>query len=99
MKRKWPFAQPEDLATFCRASIFEEGGAIVRVGHNSAGHWMFLDGYIEEGEEPEIVCLSHVFEHDPTIAEVADLPAGWIAERDGPGLPWRRSRLDPDEDQ
>ena len=97
--KKWPFEYPEDLATFCRASIFEQDNPIIRVGHNSAGDWMFLDGYIEEGEEPEVVCLSHVFEHDPTIAEVADLPPGWIAEREGPGKPWKRSELTPEEDE
>ena len=31
-----------------------------------------------------------IFESDPSMRELADLPLGWRAARDGPGKPWYR---------
>jgi hypothetical protein len=39
-----------------------------------------------------IVALSEIVEHDQSIAELADLPCGWFAERDAVGKPWRRTQ-------
>jgi hypothetical protein len=37
-----------------------------------------------------MVGLGIMVRHDPTILELADLPLGWVATRDGPGEAWVR---------
>jgi hypothetical protein len=34
---------------------------------------------------------------DPTLAELADLPKGWYAERVAPGQPWERFEQGPED--
>ena len=45
----------------------------------------------------ELACLHHMVEKDPTLAELADLPKGWYAERTEPGEPWERFESGPEE--
>ncbi|MGR6320555.1 hypothetical protein Q2K19_23060 [Micromonospora soli] len=45
-----------------------------------------------------VACISHIAEADPSIAELATLPTGYIAQRDEPHLPWTISAHEwPDE--
>ncbi len=37
-----------------------------------------------------LVCLHHTIDRDPSLAELADLPLGWWAERNTPDEPWYR---------
>jgi hypothetical protein len=45
-------------------------------------------------DEAMLVALRRIFERDASIAELSDLPLGWQAWRDGPDLPWQRSKRD-----
>jgi RNAse (barnase) inhibitor barstar len=39
-----------------------------------------------------LVCLKEIVAHDETVLEIANLPPGWVATREGTGLPWTRTR-------
>lgn len=52
--------------------------------------WQILCGTTNDPKDGRIVCLGCIFESDPSMRELADLPLGWRAARDGPGKPWYR---------
>ena len=49
--------------------------------------------------EAMVVGMDSIVRIDPTVAEVADLPPGWTAERDAVGAEWRRSPSVWDDDE
>jgi len=66
---------------------------IVYVGHDEDdGAWQFIASTGGDINKAMVVCLSEICEVDPTVFELADLPFGWCAERNGLGDPWRRSK-------
>lgn len=67
---------------------------ILLVAHDAEdGGWQFLDGSDEvQAEDACVVGLGEVLKRDPSIAELADLPYGWIAWRSSNGAPWQRER-------
>ena len=44
-----------------------------------------------------ISCLHHPIDNDPSLAELADLPKGWYAERAKLGEPWVRRKHEREE--
>jgi hypothetical protein len=73
--------------------VFDGGHPILLVSHDEDGDWQFLDGSDDpQVEDGVIVCLSHVLERGPSIADLADLPTGWIAWRSTADEPWRREQ-------
>ncbi len=46
---------------------------------------------------PVLRCFHQVVEVDPSLIELADLPLGWLAEREKPGDPWVREQRGADE--
>lgn len=50
------------------------------------------------GQLPVISCFHHPIDKDPSLAELADLPLGWWAERLAPGHPWIRNKHEYDSD-
>ncbi len=95
---EWPFADPQNLATFTTAHVMEQGSPILLVVHDDDGAWQFHWGGTIISADCKVVCLKEVFLLDPSIAEVADLPLGWQAERAAAGRPWTRSPRPPDAD-
>jgi len=49
------------------------------------------------GGGPVISCLHHPIDHDPSLAELADMPQGWYAERAKVGEPWVRRKHEAEE--
>jgi hypothetical protein len=91
MTKKWPFADPENLAIFTLKRIVSGGSSILFVSHDEDdGGWQFLDGAEVVIKESALVCLHHIVELDPSLVELADLPIGWSANRSSPGVPWQR---------
>ena len=87
----WPFDDPENVATMTVRQITHGGQPILLVSHDADdGMWQFLTGGPVEMADAMIVGLREVFEIDPSIAEVADLPLGWQAARSSAGAPWQR---------
>jgi len=89
----WPFKEPRNLAVFTTRQVLDEGLPVLVVAHDEEdGAWQFLCGTSElKGRDARIVCLEEMFKHDPTLGDLADLPLGWRASRDGNG-PWKRER-------
>ncbi len=100
MPDPWPFTDPENLATYTLDRILRGEAPILRVRHDGDdGAWQFLDDADVDVASARIVSLHAMVDLDPSLRDLADLPAGWGAERDAPGDPWRRSPvLDVDED-
>lgn len=91
---KWPFHDPEDVATLTVWQVTHSGQPILWVTHDADdGMWQFHTGGEVKTTDAMVVSLRDVFRLDPSIGELADLPLGWMAERSAPGKPWRRSLL------
>lgn len=90
----WPFADPRNVAVFTTTQVLRLGQPILHVSHDDDdGAWQFHTGAAQVSDgDAMIVALSTIVDHDPSICELADLPCGWIAERDGIGSPWRRAQ-------
>lgn len=56
------------------------------------GAWQSLGDSMADGGRPVISCLHHPIDNDPSLAELADLPLGWYAERAKVGEPWVRRK-------
>lgn len=91
-RKKWPFDDPPNVATISLRDIMERRAPILLVSHDADdGMWQFLDG--RDNPDPEdavILSLDCVLDLDPSIAELADLPPGWRAWREGANRPWQR---------
>ncbi|MCC7084055.1 MAG: hypothetical protein IT427_03500 [Pirellulales bacterium] len=91
MTDSWPFADPKDVAVFTVRQIVRDGKPILRVAHEvDDGAWQFLQLGTPDQADAMIVALDEIVQIDPTVAELADLPLGWRAERSSPGDPWQR---------
>jgi hypothetical protein len=95
MKDKWPFADPKNVATFTTKQILEGTKEIKHVSHDDDddGAWQFHSGDPINEEDGRIVSLEEIITIDTTILELADLPLGWVAIRDGKQHNWRRLKL------
>lgn len=95
----FPFDDPVDTAAFCTDAVARRRLYAQKVTHDTDGDWQFIDGGDDPLGEPVLVCLGCVFEHDPTLAGIADLPRGWSAWRDEHGGPWERWEREEEEDE
>ena len=92
-KDDWPFSDPKNLAVITIDRIVDGRKPILYVSHDADdGGWQLLDGGSVSETDARIVSLLSMVERDPTLLELADLPHGWAAERDGVDKPWRRIR-------
>jgi hypothetical protein len=87
---RWPFQDPDNTAAFCCEHVFSQERPILYVTHDHDGDWQFLCGQSHSDGKPRVVCLGCMVERDPTIWTLADMPAGWGADRDRPGANWNR---------
>lgn len=87
----WPFDQPSNCASITLRSIIAHGVPILHVMHDAEDHgWQFLDGKAVESENVAVVSLGAIVRLDPSVLEIADMPAGWSATRESKSSPWRR---------
>lgn len=91
----WPFDDPPNVAVLTTRSIVHDGAWIARVSRDADdGGWQFHDGAAGDPDEADalVVSLRSMVLRDGTLNELADLPEGWHAWRDGPAAPWQRAR-------
>jgi hypothetical protein len=94
----WPFDQAPDAAAITVRSVIE-GGPVLFVSHDADDHgWQFLYGREPDMDAARVVGMAEALGLDPTLAEVAHLPPGWIAWRARIGDGWRR-QLNPRPDE
>ena len=98
---RWSFADPPNLAVITVKQILLAGKPVLYVAHDSDdGGWQFLTGGRFDVADALLVTLKSMIEHDPSLAELADLPIGWHARRDNRESKWQRGPQDvaPDGD-
>lgn len=86
-----------EVAAFVCKHVLEHSRPVLLVARDD-GDWQFLCGEAHEPEEiPEVVGMNHIIDSDPGLRQILDLPAGWLAERSSPDLPWVRTMSEPDK--
>ena len=79
---KFPFDDHPDTYTITCSHILDNGEPILYVSHDGDdGMWQFLCGKTHTESEARVVSLGEVFAKDNTLADIADMPPGYIAER------------------
>lgn len=92
MPKEWPFEDPPNTAVLTVWAILDGSLPILRVRHDADdGGWQFLTGGPVSEKDAAIVALGEMVERDDSLRELADLPEGWIAERNAPSSAWERS--------
>jgi hypothetical protein len=92
MSADWPFDDPEDVAVFTIKRITDGQSSVLLVTHDEEDSgWQFLDGADVDREDATLVSLGEITGLDPSLLQLADLPVGWIAWRESPETPWKRS--------
>ncbi len=87
--KKWPFKDKLDVISITTKGIVEEGKTILYVTHDKDdGMWQFHDGTILKEEDARIVSLKEVYELDPSIGNISNIPCGWHAWRDSKDGEW-----------
>lgn len=90
----WPFDEAKNFGVYTTKQVIEDGYPILLVTHDDDGDWQFLCGTTNESEDARLVCLKEIVESNPSVAELADLPMGWQAQRDAPDQPWEKIKAD-----
>ena len=79
----WPFSDPPNLLIITVKQILHGGKPVLYVVHDADdGGWQFLTGGPFDTADALLVTLKSMIEHDPSLAQLADLPIGWSARRD-----------------
>ena len=89
LKGSWRFCDAENTAAFCCVHVFENA-PILYVTHDHDGDWQFLCGAGHAGAQPRVVCLGCMVERDSSLSFLADMPAGWGADRRSQSDDWNR---------
>lgn len=90
----WKFPDDPHTGAFLSETVHKKKEPVTYVCHEADdGAWQFLGESMSHGGGPVLSCLHHPIDDDPTIAELADLPLGWYAERSKVGEPWIRKKL------
>lgn len=88
----WPFEEDPHVGVFTTRQVME-GLPILLVTHDPDHEWQFLCGTTNADADLAHAHLHHLYESDPTIGQLADLPIGWQAWRASLDTPWERSPL------
>lgn len=90
----WPFPDdPPNVAVITTRGVMDGTDWIALAALDAEEHdWQFIGPNGAHDEEAMVVALRRVYERDPSIAEVADLPPGWKAWRVAADAPWQRGK-------
>lgn len=92
-KTDWPFDQAANVAAITTRQVIEENAEILVVVHYDDDHsWAFLCGTTDRDDDGRIIGMGTALRRDATLAQIADLPPGWIASRNYSGGIWNRKR-------
>lgn len=89
---KKSFPVHPDTAVFTTTFVALQKGTITRVTHDiDDGSWQFHTNDMFESyrEIAMIVGLQEILDMDPSILEIADMPAGFSATRADRNAPWK----------
>lgn len=94
----WPFETPVNTASFTTSFVIEGTHPILEVYHDHDGDWQFLCGTTNSSADVKLVCLGCMMGRDPSLFELADMPAGWFACRAARDQPWSREAFEDGDD-
>ena len=78
----FPFYDAPNTAAIICCHIIDDGKPVLYVSHDEDdGMWQFLCGSAHETAEARLVSLKEVFDLDPSVGELKDMPCGYCAER------------------
>ena len=97
-KSFWEFDEPRNLGVFTTTKVLDENHPILRVYHDADGDWQFLCATTNDPKDGRLVCLNEIVSQDPSVAELADLPEGWVAWRANQDAKWQREPLQASEE-
>ena len=81
----WKFAESPHTRVFLSLAVHSGEEPVTYVSHDREdGAWQFLGDSMTGGKPPALSCLHHPIDRDRSLEELADLPAGWWAERAAP---------------
>jgi RNAse (barnase) inhibitor barstar len=96
----WPFDQPPNCAVMTSSHVMRGNQTITHISHDEDDHgWQFHSAEGASVKNAMVVALKEIVAVDFTILEVADLPPGWVADRDTKGGEWRRKEAYADAAQ
>jgi hypothetical protein len=94
----WKFPGDPHAKVFISETVHSGTEPVTYVSHDvEDGAWQFLGDSMSDGGGPVISCFHHPIDRDPSLAELADLPLGWYAERRRVGEPWTRKKHSRDD--
>lgn len=86
---EFPFSDAPNTAVITCSCVLEDNKLITYVSHDEEdGMWQFLCGKRHEESEARIVSLYSIFMRDNSIAELAEMPCGYFAERQNKNAEW-----------
>ncbi|MBQ7354223.1 MAG: hypothetical protein IJW62_01740 [Clostridia bacterium] len=85
----FPFNDHPNTVVLTCCHIIDGSANIFYVSHDADdGMWQFLCGKSHSENEARVVSLYEIYALDPTIAQIADLPYGYIAKRESIESNW-----------
>ncbi len=93
----WPFELAETTLAYTSNQVIEDAAPIVLAFHDHDGEWQFLHGQVGEADECKIICMGCVYDLDPSIGILSDLPPGTMAYRDSKEGSWHSEPYANDE--
>jgi len=87
---------PANLKSYVCIHIFNGTRPVLFVSREG-GDWSFLCGDLHDDvvDNYRVVGIGHIFDRDPTLLELLDLPEEWDAERQYVGGEWLRTKSQP----
>ncbi|MGW5190549.1 hypothetical protein ACWEOO_14910 [Kribbella sp. NPDC004138] len=87
---------PSNLGALVQRTVLSGEQPAREVIHAPDGSWLISDA-VDDPNPPGasvVTHITHVIETNSSIAQLATMPPGHIAQRSGPGDPWRIADLD-----
>jgi hypothetical protein len=95
MIRNMPFPFPDgrfppELGAVIQRTVLDGYEPAREVIHDEENNWAVGDGITDPNLSGASVAshMLHVLERNSSVVELSSLPMGYIATREGPGIPW-----------
>lgn len=93
----WPFDEREDVSVYTSPTIVAGDAWIGHVVHDASdGSWRFHPPQptTDRPADAIVVTLRELWQLDPSIGDLADMPLGWAATRRSPAAAWEIEPLE-----
>lgn len=91
----WKFQDAQNVAVITSKHIIDGSAWIAYASHDEDdGGWQFHTKNPLTENDAAVVSLKNIVEIDNSVEDLADLPLGWFAWREGEKEPWQRRKTD-----